>query len=60
MLLTKLRVKNYRSFPAEQFTEIDLTSGINTIVGKNNVGKSGVFEALNFWKSDGGGGPGGI
>jgi len=55
MLLTKLKVKNFRSFPPDLFTEIDLSCGINTIVGKNNVGKSSIFEAIKFWQMDGGG-----
>jgi len=52
MLLTKLKIKNFRSYSNQMTTEIRFSNGINTILGKNNVGKSAIFKALSFLKGD--------
>lgn len=46
MKLTKLRLRNFRSY--SQTTEIDITD-LNVIIGKNDVGKSSVLEALDIF-----------
>jgi len=45
MYLTRLKLKNYRSFP-----EVDITfqQGMNVIIGKNSSGKSSILESIDF------------
>lgn len=46
MYLSKIRVKNYKSF--NDSGEIEFKPGINIIVGQNNSGKTTLLEALSF------------
>lgn len=46
MKLNKLKLKNFRSYSQE--TEIDV-SDLNVIIGKNDVGKSTILEALEIF-----------
>ncbi|ALJ06556.1 hypothetical protein APS56_16065 [Pseudalgibacter alginicilyticus] len=46
MKLNKLKLKNFRSYSQE--TEIDI-SDLNVIIGKNDVGKSTILEALDIF-----------
>src|SRR5690606_16346608 len=46
MKLKTLRLKNFRSYSRE--TEIDI-SDLNVIIGKNDVGKSSILEALDIF-----------
>ncbi|EKF55589.1 hypothetical protein I215_06502 [Galbibacter marinus] len=46
MKLNKLKLKNFRSYSLE--TEIDV-SDLNVIIGKNDVGKSTILEALEIF-----------
>ncbi len=46
MKLNKLKLKNFRSYSQE--TEIDI-SDLNVIIGKNDVGKSSILEALDIF-----------
>ena len=46
MKLNKLKLKNFRSYSQE--TEIDV-SDLNVIIGKNDVGKSSILEALDIF-----------
>lgn len=45
MHLSKVEIKNFRCF--ESF-EISFTSGLNVIVGENNVGKTNLFDAIRL------------
>jgi len=46
--LTRVEIKNYRSFFAEEpvALELDLAEGMNTLVGPNNCGKSNLLRAV--------------
>lgn len=46
MKLNKLKLKNFRSYSQE--TEIDV-SDLNVIIGRNDVGKSTILEALDIF-----------
>lgn len=46
MKLTKLRLRNFRNYSA--VTEIDITD-LNVFIGKNDIGKSSVLEALDIF-----------
>ena len=46
MKLHKLKIKNFRCYSQE--TEIDV-SDLNVIIGKNDVGKSSIMEALGIF-----------
>jgi putative ATP-dependent endonuclease of the OLD family len=51
MRLTKVTLRNFRSFWSEgneQSVEIDLTGGVNYLVGSNNVGKSNLLRAVHL------------
>lgn len=43
MIIQKIRLENYRS---HKETEIELSSGVNLILGENGSGKSSVLEAI--------------
>ena len=45
MRITKISIDNYKSI---QHIEFDPRPGINTFLGENNVGKSNVFDAINW------------
>src|SRR5690606_3461121 len=45
MRLTRLQVTNYRSLFGER-VDIDLSPGMNAIIGPNNCGKSNLLRAL--------------
>jgi len=45
MFISRLSVKNYKSFNEENF--IELTQGMNVITGQNNSGKTALLEALS-------------
>jgi predicted ATP-dependent endonuclease of OLD family len=47
MRLEKVILKNFRSYKNE--TEIPITDSITTFIGKNDAGKSSVFEALDIF-----------
>jgi putative ATP-dependent endonuclease of the OLD family len=51
MQLTKVEVRNYRSIFEQSSTQpglrLDLASGLNVLVGRNNCGKSNLFRALS-------------
>lgn len=44
-MLRKVLIKNYRVF--KDF-ELDLRQGVNVLIGKNDAGKSTLFEAINL------------
>lgn len=46
MWIKNFKIKNYKSFLESQ--EIELRQGFNVIVGKNNVGKTALLEALSL------------
>ena len=46
MRIASFKISNYKSFLTSG--EIHLTQGFNVIVGQNNVGKSGLIEALSL------------
>lgn len=46
MKIKQLRLKNFRTFTQE--TQIDI-SNLNVIIGKNDVGKSSILEALDIF-----------
>jgi len=46
MLITKIKINNYKCFKNTQ--AIELMSGINLILGKNNVGKTAFLEAVDY------------
>jgi putative ATP-dependent endonuclease of the OLD family len=52
MKLTQVEIKNYRSITHDYSTNesfvLDLSDGMNAIVGPNNVGKSNILRALSF------------
>jgi hypothetical protein len=48
--LESLRIQNFRTF---QDLTIDRLGRVNLIVGKNNVGKTSLLEALSVWAHDG-------
>lgn len=45
MLISSCQIKNYKSFKDSE--ELKFTPGFNVIVGRNNVGKSALIEALS-------------
>jgi hypothetical protein len=45
MLISSCQIKNYKSFKESE--ELKFTPGFNVIVGRNNVGKSALIEALS-------------
>ena len=47
MIIKSISIKNFKSF--ENIT-ISLNPKTNIIIGKNNVGKSSIFEAILLWK----------
>lgn len=47
MLFKGVTIKNFRSF-SEQPQSIRLGSGINTIVGENNSGKTNILKAIEL------------
>lgn len=49
MELVKIRLENFRAY--ENF-EIDLSKGLQMFVGKNDIGKSTIFEALDIFFND--------
>lgn len=49
MKLNKLKLKNFRSYSQE--TEIHI-SDLNVIIGKNDIGKSTILEALDIFFND--------
>ncbi|MDP9485558.1 MAG: AAA family ATPase [Actinomycetota bacterium] len=50
MLVTKFRVTNYKSFRDSGY--VRLGAGFNVIVGRNNVGKTALVEALSLRSAD--------
>jgi len=50
LLIKELKIRNFRSYSNEETSKISFGRGINTIVGKNNVGKSTILHALNHVK----------
>jgi predicted ATP-dependent endonuclease of OLD family len=53
MKLIRLRLKNFRSYREKNFDEgITFKSGINILVGENNVGKSNLLRALDLLKGE--------
>ena len=48
-MLNSIRIKNFRIF--DEFS-IDRLARVNLIVGKNNVGKSSLLEALYLLKAN--------
>jgi putative ATP-dependent endonuclease of the OLD family len=45
MYLSHIRIKSFRNF--EDF-EVPFQSGLNLVVGENNIGKSNLFDALRI------------
>ncbi|GAA4764533.1 MULTISPECIES: ATP-binding protein [Flavobacterium] len=50
MRLTKLKLKNFRGYKEETIIDID---NLTVIVGKNDIGKSTILEALDIFFNDG-------
>lgn len=48
MRLKKLKLKNFRSYGNEEIA-INIDSNLTTIIGKNDVGKSSILEALEIF-----------
>jgi AAA15 family ATPase/GTPase len=46
MYISKIKIENYKGF--NNHDTIELTKGINLIIGKNNSGKTALLEALTF------------
>jgi len=46
MQIMSFKIRNYKSFKLSE--EVELSSGFNIIVGRNNVGKTALAEALGF------------
>lgn len=46
MYLKSVRIENYKCF--RESTHVELAPGVNVIVGRNNVGKSAVVEAMSL------------
>lgn len=46
MYIQEISIENYKSFASAQI--IHFSKGINLVVGKNNVGKTALLEALTF------------
>lgn len=46
MYITKIRIKNFKRY--SDWFQLDLESGINIIVGVNEIGKSTILEAVNL------------
>lgn len=46
-MLTRLKIKGFRSFSQESYQEINL-SQLTVIVGENNAGKSNILKAIKF------------
>jgi predicted ATPase len=46
MYIQEITIENYKSFASAQI--IHFSKGINLVVGKNNVGKTALLEALTF------------
>lgn len=49
MELTKIKLRNFRGY---QDIEITLSKGLQMFVGKNDIGKSTIFEALDIFFND--------
>lgn len=49
MKLVKLHLKNFRGY---EEVEVSFEDGINVIIGKNDVGKSTILDALNIFFND--------
>lgn len=49
MRLRKIRIINFRGYSDE---EIDIHKNINVIIGKNDVGKSTIIDAMNIFFND--------
>lgn len=49
MFLRRIVIENYRNY---LHTEIELTEGLNVIVGPNNSGKSNLLNVINFLSSN--------
>lgn len=45
MHIRKITIKNYRQIGAEPL-EVNLKSGLNVVVGENNIGKTTLVEAI--------------
>ena len=45
MIIKKIILDNFKS---HEHTEIDLATGVTTIMGSNGAGKSSIFEAISF------------
>ena len=50
MKIKKLILKNFRAY---QDISIDLDSNLNVIIGKNDVGKSTILEAMDIFLEGG-------
>ena len=50
MIISKIRIFNYKSFGYEKYNKMDFNNHINIIVGENNVGKSNIFSLINLFK----------
>ena len=46
MILKKLKLKNFRGY--KNF-ELDFNDSINVIIGRNDIGKSTILEALEIF-----------
>lgn len=46
MYIQEITIENYKSFASSQI--IHFSKGVNLVVGKNNVGKTALLEALTF------------
>src|SRR6266851_9976664 len=45
MRISRVSLRNYRAYES---LDLDLNSGMNVIVGENNVGKSSLMQAVQF------------
>lgn len=52
MKIQSLKIRNFRSYSDNETSIIRFGKGINTIVGKNNVGKSAILKSLMFLKGE--------
>ena len=46
MILKRLKLKNFRGY---KFLEVDFDKNMNVIIGKNDIGKSTIMEALDIF-----------
>lgn len=46
MILKKVKLKNFRGYSE---CEINFSDDITAIIGKNDIGKSTILEALEVW-----------